>query len=92
MTQNKLQIPFNKWSRERINQNRKFATSRHQKYLGDKRVVFISPLLQWHLIKRLFWQIEGADSPEELQKVIESIYKRKVPDTEMFYVHFGDFR
>ena len=43
-------------------------------------------------IKKYLWKLEGADSPEELQQVIEDIYKRKVPDDEMFYVHFGDFR
>ena len=85
-------IPFNVWSKERIVQGRKFCTSRHKKYGQDKRVEWISPLLKWGFIKKYFWQLEGANSPEELQEVIESIYHRKVEDTEMFYVHFGDFK
>ena len=67
-------------------------TSRHQKYTEDPRVLRILDLMPWGLIKQKFWQLEGADSPEELQKVIEDIYKRKVQDGEMFYPHLGDFR
>lgn len=87
----KEQIPFNEWSKERIRQGRKTCTSRHKKYKDDKRVTSIERL-SWGFIKRHLCKEEGADSPEELQKVIEDIYKRKVPDDEMFYVHFGDFR
>ena len=88
---NKNLIPFNAWSRERIEQGRKLCTSRHKPYLKDERVTKIVKY-SWGMIKTLYWQEEGADSPEELQQVIEKIYNRKVPDTEMFYVHFGDFR
>ena len=87
-----MNIPFNCWSSARIEQGKKFCTSRHKKYLDDKRVEWISPLLKWGFIKKYLWQLEGADSPEELQEVIESIYHRKVEDTEMFYIHFGDFK
>ena len=86
------EIPFNKWSIERIAQGRKFCTSRHKRYTEDDRVGYISPLMDFGYIKKYLWKLEGADSPEELQQVIEDIYKRKVPDDEMFYVHFGDFR
>lgn len=85
-------IPFNQWSRERIKQGRKYMTSRHQKCLNDPRVKFILPKTKWGFIKNHWFGIEGADSPIELQKVIEEIYKRKVPDDEMFYPHIGDFR
>ena len=85
-------IPFNKWSQERIKQGRKFCTSRHKKYIDDNRVEYISDKLPWGTIRKCLWQPEGADSPEELQQVIEDIYKRKVKDNEMFYVHIGDFR
>ena len=84
-------IPFNSWSMERINLGRKLCTSRHIKYIDDERVEWITPELSWGFIKRYFWQVEGADSPEELQEVIENIYKRKVNDDEMFFVHFGNF-
>jgi len=84
-------IPFNGWSRQRIQEGRKFCTSRHIKYIDDNRVEYITEKLEWGLIKRLLWQTEGANSPEELQEVIEKIYNRKVPNDEKFFVHFGDF-
>ncbi len=85
-------IPFNNWSKERIKQGRKDCTSRHQKYPNRNGVDYITEKMPWWVIRKYLWRLEGADSPEELQKVIEEIYKRKVPDNELFYVHFGDFR
>jgi len=84
-------IKFNTWSQERINQGRKFCTSRHKRYKDDSRVIYISPMMPWGIIKKYFYGMEGADSPEELQEVIETIMRRVVPDEEMFYLHFGDF-
>lgn len=85
-------IPFNEWSKERIALGVKHCTSRHQRYLADKRVTYITPKLQWWFIRTYLWMAEGADSPEELQRVIDDIYKRHVKDTEEFYVHFGNFK
>ena len=85
-------LPFNGWSRERIGQGRKVCTSRHNRYSDDKRVVWISPKLKWEFIREYLWQLEGANSKEELQEVIEDVYKRRVPDDELFYVHFGNFQ
>ena len=87
----KDKIPFNDWSKERIKQGRKFCTSRHKRYPHDGRVLYITEKLPWGLIRRCLWQTEGADSPKELQQEIEKIYKRKVPDDEGFFVHFGDY-
>lgn len=85
------EIPFNDWSKERIEQGKKICTSRHKKYWKDLRVTWISPKLPWWFIRTYLWKEEGANSPEELQAVINSIYKRIVLDNEEFYVHFGDF-
>jgi hypothetical protein len=85
-------IPFNVWSRERILRGVKFSTSRHKKYLGDGRVFWVSPKMPWGVIKKYFFGLEGADSPQELQGVIEDIYKRPILDDELFYLHIGDFR
>jgi len=85
-------LVFNAWSRERIQQGRKFCTSRHKKYLHDDRVLHITDKIPWGFIRDYLYSCEGADSPEELQQVIESIMKRHVPDDELFYVHVGDFR
>lgn len=85
-------IPFNQWSKSRIMLGVKECTSRHKRYLKDKRVTWISPKLPWWFIRRYLWKGEGAKSPVELQQVIDSIYKRKVNNEETFYVHFGDFK
>ena len=84
-------IPFNGWSQEKILQGKKHCTSRHKKYPNDKRVTWISPKLPWWFIRTYLWKEEGADSPEELQKIINEIYHRTVPEDEGFYVHFGKF-
>lgn len=86
------EIPFNDWSKERIREGRKFCTSRHKMYHSDDRVELITHKIRWGLIRKYFWKTEGANSPKELQEVIEQIYKREVPDDELFFVHFGDFR
>jgi len=83
-------IPFNTWSRKRIMQGRKFCTSRSRRW-NDPRVIGVI-FLSWGVIKKTLWQAEGADSPEELQKVVNQIFRREVQDNEWFYVHFGDFR
>lgn len=85
-------IPFNAWSIQRIQEGRKMCTSRHKKYSKDPRLFYITPKLQWWFIKKFLWKEEGASSPGELQEVIEDILKRKVPDGELFHVHFGVFK
>lgn len=85
-------IPFNRWSRERIKNMGKCMTSRHKRYPNDPKVKWISPKLPWWFIREFLWSWEGAKSPMELQEVIEGIYHRVVPDDEMFYVHYGDFK
>ena len=85
-------IPFNAWSRERIARGVKHCTSRHKRYAGDPRVTWISPKLPWWFIRTYLWEVEGAESPEELQSVIDGIYKRPVQADELFFVHFGNFK
>lgn len=85
-------IPFNEWSKERIKKGAKECTSRHKRYTKDTRVTWISPKLPFWFIRTYLWKAEGADSPEELQEVVDKIYGRLVQDTEEFYVHFGDFK
>jgi len=84
----KDEIPFNEWSREKIRLGNKSCTSRHKRYAKDSLVYYITPKLPWWFIRCYLWEDEGAESPDELQQVIEGIYKRKVPDDELFYVHF----
>ncbi len=84
-------IPFNEWSKKRIDLGDKVCTSRHKRYVNDPRVTWISPKLPWWFIRRFLWEAEGAESPYELQDVIEAIYGRAVLPGELFYVHFGRF-
>ena len=84
-------IPFNAWSQERIDLGMKVCTSRHKRYSKDPRVTCIVRLPWWIIVNYLY-EPEGATSPKEMQLVIDGIYGRHVPDDEMFYVHFGDFK
>jgi hypothetical protein len=85
-------IPFNAWSKQRIEEGKKICTSRHAKYTKDPRVYWISPPLPWWFIRTYLFQAEGAINPTELNVVIQDIYKRIVSENEMFYVHFGNFK
>ena len=62
-------------------------TSRRMKYEDDYRIKYITPALPWWFIRDFLYEPEGAESPEELQRVINQIFRRKVEDDEMFYVH-----
>ena len=83
-------ILFNRWSRERINQGRKFATSRTRKW-ADSRVVMVLRLPLW-FVRDFLWQVEGADSPEEFEKVWRSIFRGRFDKDKIVFTHFGDFR
>jgi hypothetical protein len=84
-------LPFNEWSKERIQIGLKICTSRHRRYSKDPRVTYIVRL-PWWFIRNYLWMPEGARDMAELQEVIEGIYGREVPDDEMFYTHFGNFK
>ena len=83
-------IPFNKWSKERIRQNRKFATTRDKVY-NEKCVFSVARLPLW-FIKQHLWQIEGADSPEEFEKVWREIHRGQFEADKFYYCHFGEFQ
>ncbi len=80
-------MKFNKWSIERIKQGRKTLTSRTKPHLEDPDVAYITNPLPLWFIKRFLYRDEGADSPEELQRVINQIFRRKVDENRLFYVH-----
>mgnify|MGYP000508473649 CR=1 FL=1 len=88
----KIEIPFNKWSKERLYEERKCATTRNKKYgnVGDWfEVIFKDKdeIRKYQLIevtKTLLrsvasfrWKEEGADSPEEFKKIWKEIHPRK---------------
>ncbi len=43
-------------------------------------------------VRDLLWQTEGADSPEEFEKVWRGILRGKFESERNVFVHFGDFR
>lgn len=80
-------MKFNKWSMERIKEGRKHLTSRSKPHHNDPDVKYITPPLPLWFIKRFLYRDEGANSPEELQKVINQIFRKKVDENREFYVH-----
>ena len=86
-----MKLNFNNWSWRKIDCGMKKCTSRKKQY-DDPRVEWITPRLPWGFIKRYFYRLEGANSEEELQIVIEDIHGREIKDNELFYVHFGNFQ
>ena len=84
-------LPFNSWSKEKIEEGRKRCTSRTKQYVDDPRVDWIMPMALKY-IKKYLYKLEGADSPEELQKEINQIFGKEVDEDRQFYVHFGDFQ
>lgn len=82
----KIEIPFNRWSKNRIQKQMKKATSRYKKYgkVGDifevegtsyvLDLVIHIPL--WFVVEDLY-RSEGAESLDELIKIWENIHPRK---------------
>lgn len=85
----KEEIPFNKWSQQRIAAGKKICTSRTRAW-ADKRVYLIRKL-PLGMVRDHFWQEEGADSPEEFERVWKSIHRGKFDREKMVFVHFGRF-
>ena len=83
-------MKFNDWSLERIAQGKKVITSRKSRHENDPDVALILGPLPWGIIRDYLYREEGAESPEELQGVIDKIFARRgypVADNELFYVH-----
>lgn len=80
------ELKFNAWSRKRINNGTKRITSRREAH-SDPRVDYIVGPLPWRFIRDQLYIPEGAESPKELQSVINGIFRRTVRDGELFLVH-----
>ena len=95
----KITIPFNNWSRERLRNNTKTATSRNKRYgiVGDTFVVdgvtykltSIARLRLGYIAEQKYAQ-EGAKSPEEFINVWNEIHPRKKynPVQKVYYHEF----
>ena len=101
-----INIPFNEWSKERLYDERKCATSRNKKYgvVGDWfEVVFkdrnesrkyqLIDVIKTKLIsvRDFAWKSEGADNPEDFEQVWNDIHPKKKFQPEQ-YVWFHRFR
>jgi len=82
-------MKFNNWSRKRLQEGKKRLTSRRTQgeFGHDKDISNIIGPLPWWFIKEYLYRDEGAESPEELQRVINQIFRRHVELNEMFFVH-----
>jgi hypothetical protein len=80
-------MKFNAWSKKRIRNGTKILTSRKARYCSDPAVYCSFGPFPWWFIKRFLYRDEGAESPEELQRIINQIFRRTVQDHELFYVH-----
>ena len=80
-------MKFNEWSRKRLEMGVKRLTSRTKPHYDDEDVIYVTPPLPLWFIKRFLYRDEGAESPEELQKVINQIFRHKVDENREFYVH-----
>lgn len=80
-------MKFNEWSQRRINLGMKRLTSRRIAYIGDPDVDYIVGPLPWKFIKEFLYRDEGAFTSDELQKVINEIFRKTVGPDKMFYVH-----
>ena len=78
---------FNAWSKKQIREGKKRLTSRRESQESDPDVLYVVGPLPWQFIKYYLYRDEGAESPEELQRVINGIFRRTVRPYEVFYVH-----
>lgn len=94
-----IKIPFNEWSKNRLDDLIKCATSRNKKYgeEGDYFIVdgtkyiltMIKKIPLWFIAHELY-KTEGCKSPDEFKTVWKDIYPRKgwVDEQEVWYHYF----
>ena len=98
----KIKIPFNQWSKNRLVNQTKKATSRYQKYgkVGDTFKVdgveyeleLVIKLPLWFIAEDLYHS-EGAKSVEEFVAVWREIHPKRgyKPYDEVWYHHFKEW-
>ena len=99
----KIKIPFNEWSKKRILNQTKKATSRYKKYgnVGDTFEVdgykyeleLVLKLPLWFITEDLYLS-EGAKDSLELISIWKQIHPKKGfrPFDEVWYHHFKELR
>lgn len=79
-------LSFNKWSQERIKKGKKICTSRTR--IWNDPDVWLVIELPLKIVRDYLWKQEGADSPEEFEKVWRSIFRGKFESDRIVFVHF----
>jgi len=96
-----IKIPFNDWSKERLESCSKIATTRTKRYgeIGDTFLVDFDVTMEEYELLAVFpltlgdvayylYHIEGAKSPDEFKQVWCDIHKRMGFETDrIVYVH-----
>lgn len=92
-----VEIPFNAWSKEKLDLKKKRCTSRNKIYgmqyatfqVGERWYILklILRLPLW-FVRDFLYPLEGADTPEEFVGVWKNIHRGKFNETENVYVHF----
>lgn len=92
-------IPFNKWSKSRLNDRIKCATSRNKAYgyPGDffivdeikYRLTLVVKLPLWFIAHELF-ETEGCKKPDEFKEVWKEIHPKKgwIDEQDVWYHYF----
>lgn len=80
-------MKFNQWSKRRRALGVKRLTSRNTPHYDDPDVLYVVGPLPWKFIRDFLFRDEGAVCPEELQRIINQVQRREVPDDKELYVH-----
>lgn len=81
-------MPFNAWSKERIEDGHKRCTSRYKKYHPDFFRIERRTLQD---VRDNLWRDEGAESPEEFEQIWIDLYpQRGFVKTDLVWVHWFD--
>lgn len=80
-------MKFNKKSKERLELGVKRLTSRSTSHASDPNVDYVVGPLPFKFIRDFLWKDEGALCPKEMQRWMNQVQRRKVPDGKMLFVH-----
>lgn len=95
-----IEIPFNEWSRQKLFDYKKWATTRTKRYgeIGDEfhvsgyyyMIDLVIKVPLW-FVKNCLYESEGCDSPIEFVKIWRKIHKRKgFNGNQMVWYHHFD--
>ena len=94
-----IEIPFNAWSKDKLQKKKKRCTSRNHVYgiEGDVFIVEDKYYMIKHIIKLplsfvrdFLYELEGADSPGDFVNVWNAIPRHRFNENNLVWVHFFD--